>query len=149
MTTPTINYAGTVLINDKFQMLFVFTDGMWDFPCDMVKAGESSKQSALRAVVEKTNVDPANIRILKELPDILEMEGNTIIKTKLYICEYETNPDYILRASFEGDGVFESKWFYMSALPIYATSISNKYIIGFLYKFLSRTSILSKLPPKS
>ena len=61
MTIPTINYAGVILVNQHLNILFIFTDGKWDYPSDVIKAGESSKQTALRAAVEKTNVDPANI----------------------------------------------------------------------------------------
>ena len=141
MMIPTFNYAGTVLINEKLQVLFVFTDGKWDYPTDMVKAGESHKQAALRAVVEKTNVDPASIRILKDLPSTLQMNGETIKNTKLIICEYDSNPDYPLHAKME-QGVFETKWFPISALPIFLMKSNHKYITEFLHELFTRTPIL-------
>ena len=149
MVIPMITYAGGIIVNEKYEVLFVYSDDMWDFPCDLVKEGESLKQAALRAAVEKTNIDPANIRILREMPPTLDMEGGTIINTKLFICEYDTNPAYMLHADFERFGIFESKWFSMSALPTYSTSVSNKYITNFLSKLFSRTPILCKPVVKS
>tara|TARA_R110000824_G_scaffold128248_1_gene289004 strand:- start:4760 stop:5209 length:450 start_codon:yes stop_codon:yes gene_type:complete len=149
MNIPQVNYAGTIIVNENYQVLFVFSDGIWEFPHGFMRAGESKKQAALRVAVEHTNIDPANIRILKELPPVWEMEGEAIKSTTLYICEYESNPDYKLRANFEDNGVFESKWFFMSQMPAFASNIAHKYIINFIAKLFSRTSILYRSTPKS
>ena len=145
MVIPTINYAGVILVNQNLQILFVFTDGKWDFPTDIVKAGESSKQTALRAVVERANVDPANIRILKELPSTVQMTADVIKDIKLYICEYETNLDYPLHAKLE-HGIFETKWFPVSGMPVFAMKSNHRYIAEFLHEFFTRTAILQRDP---
>ena len=145
MTIPTLNYGGTILINEKLQVLFVFTDGKWDYPTDIIKAGESTKQTALRAVVEKTNVDPASIRILRDLPSTLQMDGEIIKNIKLIICEYDTNPDYPLHAKME-QGVFETKWFPISSLPVFLMKPNHKYITEFLHELFTRTRVLHRDP---
>ena len=143
MIIPTINYSGAILVNQNLQVLFVFSDGKWDFPHDIIKAGESTKQTALRAAVERTNVDPANIRILRELPATVQMVGDTIKNTKLYICDYETNAEYPLHAKLE-HGIFETKWFPISILPVFAMKPNHKYIAEFLHELFTRTTILHR-----
>lgn len=143
MIIPTFNYAGSILVNQNLQILLVFSDGKWEYPHDIIKAGESIKQTALRAAVERTNVDPANIRILRELPSTVEMVGETIKNIKLIICEYETNPDFPLHAKLE-HGIFEAKWFPISVLPSFAMKPNNKYIAEFLHQLFTRTPILQR-----
>jgi len=145
MTIPTVKYAGVIMVNEKLQVLFVFGDGKWDYPTDIVKAGETNKQAALRSVVERTNVDPANISILKELPSTVQMEGDVIKETKLFICEYDTNPEYPLHAKLE-HGVFESKWYPISVLPLFAMKTPHRYITEFLHELFTRTRILHRDP---
>ena len=146
MEIQTIKYAGCIIVSQSLNVLHVFTDGKWDYPTDIVKAGESNKQAALRAAVERTNVDPANIRILKELPSTVQMSGEIINETRLYICEYETNPDFPLHAKLE-HGIFETKWFPISILPVFAMKSDRKYIGEFLHNLFTRTNILRRPKP--
>lgn len=97
--------AGGVLFRDGEVLLIKNPSGVWSFPKGNVEKGEKPEETAVREVLEETNVKGKVIDYVGEISYWYQLKGERIFKrVKYYLMEYvegEPRPSWeVLDAKF-------------------------------------------------
>ena len=97
--------AGGVLFRDGEVLLIKNPSGVWSFPKGNIEKGEKPEETAVREVLEETNVKGKVIDYVGEISYWYQLKGERIFKrVKYYLMEYvegEPRPSWeVLDAKF-------------------------------------------------
>lgn len=97
--------AGGVLFRDDEVLLIKNPSGVWSFPKGNVEKGEKPEETAVREVLEETNVRGKVVDYVGEISYWYQLKGEKIFKrVKYYLMEYvegEPRPSWeVLDAKF-------------------------------------------------
>ncbi len=111
----TINAAGGLVFNDKYQMLVIKRNGKWDLPKGKVEENEKIKTAAVREVVEECGISNIKIRYkIDKTYHTYNYKNKDIFKTTYwYLMQYKGNEDLIPQAE---EGITEVKWLDISKI---------------------------------
>jgi len=101
--------AGGLVLNDKDAILMIHRFNRWDFPKGNIEKNESTKDAAIREVIEETGIK--NVKITKDLSNtyhIYEYANTWVLKETFWYLMYSEYTGS-LSPQFEED-IVAAKW---------------------------------------
>ena len=81
--------AGSLVINEKKELLLIYRKGKWDFPKGKVEKNEKKKTGALREASEETGLEIEKLSLQQPLKKTAHLLKQMKIKTKWYLVNYK------------------------------------------------------------
>ena len=80
--------AGSLVINQKKELLLIYRKGKWDFPKGKVEKNEKKKTGALRETSEETGLELEKLSLQQPLKKTAHLLKQKKINTKWYLVNY-------------------------------------------------------------
>ena len=81
--------AGSLVINQKKELLLIYRKGRWDFPKGKVEKNENKKTGALRETSEETGLELHKLSLQQPLKKTAHLLKQKKIRTKWYLVNYK------------------------------------------------------------
>ncbi|MBL6668366.1 MAG: NUDIX hydrolase [Crocinitomicaceae bacterium] len=125
--------AGSLVINEKKELLLIYRKGKWDFPKGKVEKNEKKKTGALREASEETGLEIEKLSLQQPLKKTAHLLKQKKIKTKWYLVNYKGSKKKLKPQKEEGIEKCiwvsqESLVFYIPYLRSYAREVLVYYI---------------------
>ena len=125
--------AGSLVINEKKELLLIYRKGKWDFPKGKVEKNEKKKTGALREASEETGLEIEKLSLQQPLKKTAHLLKQKKIKTKWYLVNYKEKKKKLKPQKEEGIEKCiwvsqESLVFYIPYLRSYAREVLVYYI---------------------
>ena len=125
--------AGSLVINEKKELLLIYRKGKWDFPKGKVEKNEKKKTGALREASEETGLEIEKLSLQQPLKKTAHLLKQKKIKTKWYLVNYKGSKKKLKTQKEEGIEKCiwvsqESLVFYIPYLRSYAREVLVYYI---------------------
>ena len=125
--------AGSLVINEKKELLLIYRKGKWDFPKGKVEKNEKKKTGALREASEETGLEIEKLSLQQPLKKTAHLLKQKKIKTKWYLVNYKGSKKKLKPQKEEGIEKCiwvsqESLVFYIPCLRSYAREVLVYYI---------------------
>ena len=93
--------AGSLVINEKKELLLIYRKGKWDFPKGKVEKNEKKKTGALREASEETGLEIEKLSLQQPLKKTAHLLKQKKIKTKWYLVNYKGSKKKLRRLRVE------------------------------------------------
>ena len=94
--------AGSLVINQKKELLLIYRNGRWDFPKGKVEKNENKKTGALRETSEETGLELDKLSLQQPLKKTAHLLKQKKIKTKWYLVNYKGSKQKLKPQKEEG-----------------------------------------------
>jgi 8-oxo-dGTP pyrophosphatase MutT (NUDIX family) len=94
--------AGSLVINQKKELLLIYRKGKWDFPKGKVEKNESKKTGALRETAEETGLELDKLSLVQPLKKTAHYLKHKKIRTKWYLVNYKGSKQKLKPQKEEG-----------------------------------------------
>jgi len=94
--------AGSLVINQKKELLLIYRKGTWDFPKGKVEKNEKKKTGALRETSEETGLELEKLSLQQPLKKTAHLLKQKRIKTKWYLVNYKGSKQKLKPQKEEG-----------------------------------------------
>jgi 8-oxo-dGTP pyrophosphatase MutT (NUDIX family) len=104
-----IEAAGGIVKNSNDELLFIFRNGLWDFPKGKIEKNESIKEAALREVEEECGIRQLKLdKLIDKTYHIYKVNNQYIFKISYWFLMFS---DYLeeLSPQFE-EGITKAEW---------------------------------------
>ena len=94
--------AGSLVINQKRELLLIYRKGKWDFPKGKVEKNEKKKTGALRETSEETGLELEKLSLQQPLKKTAHLLKQKKINTKWYLVNYKGSKQKLKPQKEEG-----------------------------------------------
>ena len=94
--------AGSLVINQKKELLLIYRKGRWDFPKGKVEKNENKKKGALRETSEETGLELDKLSLQRPLKKTAHLLKQKKIRTKWYLVNYKGSKQKLKPQKEEG-----------------------------------------------
>ena len=94
--------AGSLVINQKKELLLIYRKGKWDFPKGKVEKNEKKKTGALRETSEETGLELEKLSLQQPLKKTAHLLKQKKINTKWYLVNYKGSKQKLKPQKEEG-----------------------------------------------
>lgn len=94
--------AGSLVINQKKELLLIYRNGRWDFPKGKVEKNENKKTGALREASEETGLELDKLSLQQPLKKTAHLLKQKKIRTKWYLVNYKGSKQKLKPQKEEG-----------------------------------------------
>lgn len=94
--------AGSLVINQKKELLLIYRKGKWDFPKGKVEKNEKKKMGALRETSEETGLELEKLSLQQPLKKTAHLLKQKKINTKWYLVNYKGSKQKLKPQKEEG-----------------------------------------------
>lgn len=94
--------AGSLVINQKKELLLIYRNGRWDFPKGKVEKNENKKTGALRETSEETGLELDKLSLQQPLKKTAHLLKQKKIRTKWYLVNYKGSKQKLKPQKEEG-----------------------------------------------
>ena len=94
--------AGSLVINQKKELLLIYRKGRWDFPKCKVEKNENKKKGALRETSEETGLELDKLSLQRPLKKTAHLLKQKKIRTKWYLVNYKGSKQKLKPQKEEG-----------------------------------------------
>ena len=94
--------AGSLVINQKKEILQIYRKGKWDFPKGKVEKNEKKKTGALRETSEETGLELEKLSLQQPLKKTAHLLKQKKINTKWYLVNYKGSKQKLKPQKEEG-----------------------------------------------
>ena len=94
--------AGSLVINQKKELLLIYRKGTWDFPKGKVEKNEKKKTGALRETSEETGLELEKLSLQQPLKKTAHLLKQKKIRTKWYLVNYKGSKQKLKPQKEEG-----------------------------------------------
>lgn len=94
--------AGSLVINQKKELLLIYRKGKWDFPKGKVEKNEKKKTGALRETSEETGLEFEKLSLQQPLKKTAHLLKQKKIRTKWYLVNYKGSKQKLKPQKEEG-----------------------------------------------
>lgn len=94
--------AGSLVINQKKELLLIYRKGRWDFPKGKVEKNEKKKTGALRETSEETGLELEKLSLQQPLKKTAHLLKQKKIRTKWYLVNYKGSKQKLKPQKEEG-----------------------------------------------
>lgn len=94
--------AGSLVINQKKELLLIYRKGKWDFPKGKVEKNEKKKTGALRETSEETGLELEKLSLQQPLKKTAHLLKQKKVNTKWYLVNYKGSKQKLKPQKEEG-----------------------------------------------
>ena len=94
--------AGSLVINQKKELLLIYRKGKWDFPKGKVEKNEKKKTGALREASEETGLELEKLSLQQPLKKTAHLLKQKKVNTKWYLVNYKGSKQKLKPQKEEG-----------------------------------------------
>ena len=94
--------AGSLVINQKKELLLIYRKGKWDFPKGKVEKNEKKRTGALRETSEETGLELEKLSLQQPLKKTAHLLKQKKINTKWYLVNYKGSKQKLKPQKEEG-----------------------------------------------
>ncbi len=133
--------AGSLIINEKNQLLLIFRKGKWDLPKGKVNNKVKLLSAAIDESIEETGLKKKHLRLLKPLKKSVSVKKNGIIYDYWFLFKYESKK--IVFKPQINEGITECRWVNEKDIIKYYPFF-RKYVCEVIRRYLKSISKSSK-----
>ena len=109
--------AGSLVVNEKKELLLIYRKGKWDFPKGKVEKKEKNKIGALRETSEETGLELDKLSLQQPLRKTSHLLKQKKIKTKWYLIKYKGSKQKL--SPQKEEGIETCIWVSQDSLVLY------------------------------
>lgn len=125
--------AGSLIVNEKKQILFIFRKGKWDLPKGKVKKKSKLISSAVKETIEETGLKKKHLQLIQPLERSVVIKKDGIIYDYWFLFSYSSNKSNFTPQKSEG--VQECRWVSTKDLKKYYPYF-RKYVSEVIERYL-------------
>ena len=133
--------SGSLIINEKKQLLLIYRKGKWDLPKGKVKKRSKLLSSAICETIEETGINQNFLQLIKPLKKSISVRKSGVIHDYWFLFKYESK-FYDFKPQLE-EGVEECRWVDEKDLMKYYPFF-RKYVCEVIRMYLKSISKKSK-----
>ena len=126
--------AGSVIINQKSQILLIYRKGKWDLPKGKVSKKGKLLTAAIDESIEETGLKKKKLRLIKPLKKSTSVKKNGIIVDYWFLLQYVAK-NHELKPQIK-EGITECKWVSKEDIIDYYPYF-RKYVCEVISRYLS------------
>ena len=115
--------AGSLVINQKKELLLIYRKGKWDFPKGKVEKNEKKKTGALRETSEETGLELEKLSLQQPLKKTAHLLKQKKVNTKWYLVNYKGSKQKLKPQKEEG--IEKCIWVSQESLVHYIPSLRS------------------------
>lgn len=100
--------AGSLIVNDKRQILLIFRKGKWDLPKGKVNKKVKLLSAAIEESIEETGLKKKHLKLIKPLEKSVAIKKNGVIYDYWFLFKYESKK-YNFKPQ-TNEGIEECRW---------------------------------------
>jgi 8-oxo-dGTP pyrophosphatase MutT (NUDIX family) len=100
--------AGSLILNNKNQLLLIFRKGKWDLPKGKVNKKRKLLSAAIEESIEETGLKKKHLRLIKPLKKSVSVKKNGVIYDYWFLFKYKSRK-YNFKPQIS-EGIEECRW---------------------------------------